>query len=75
MGLSRLVAQGGLSAEQMACIKDFISGGVVQPVPKEEPFDLKATQERITSYLQKQVDEVLMGTSIRRAGRLAQSFI
>jgi len=75
MGLSRLVAQGGLSAEQMARIKDFISGGVVQPEPKEEPFDLKATQERITCYLHKQVDEVLMGTSIRRAGRLAQSFI
>ena len=63
-----LVAQGGLSAEQMARIKDFISGGVVQPVPKVEPFDLKATQGRITSHLQKQVDEVLMGTSIRRAG-------
>jgi hypothetical protein len=63
-----LVAQGGLTAEQMARIKDFISGGAVQPVPKEEPFDLKATQERITSYLPKQIDEVLMGTSIRRTG-------
>ena len=61
-----LVAQGGLTAQQMARIKDFISGGVVQPVPKEEPFDLKVAQERITSYLQKQVDEVLMGTTIRR---------
>ncbi len=62
-----LVAQGGLSAEQMARIKDFISGGVVQPVPKEEPFDLKTSQERITGYLQKQVDEILRGTPIRRA--------
>jgi hypothetical protein len=61
-----LVAQGGLTAQQMARIKDFISGGVVQPVPKEEPFDLKEAQQRITSYLQKQVDEVLMGTTIRR---------
>lgn len=63
-----LVAQGGLSAEQVARIKDFISGGMVKPVPKEEPFDLKATQEKLTGYLQKQVDEVLMGTSIQRAG-------
>ena len=63
-----LVTQGGLPAEQMARIKDFISGGVAQPVPKEESFDLKATQERVASYLQKQADEVLMGTSIRRAG-------
>jgi uncharacterized hydrophobic protein (TIGR00271 family) len=61
-----LVAQGGLSAEQMARIKNFISGAVVQAPPKEEPFDLKATREKITSYLQKQVDEVLLGTSIRR---------
>jgi uncharacterized hydrophobic protein (TIGR00271 family) len=63
-----LVTQGGLSAEQMARIKDFISGAVVKPVAKEEPFDLKATHERITGYLQKQVDEALMGTSIRCTG-------
>jgi uncharacterized hydrophobic protein (TIGR00271 family) len=63
-----LVAQGGLTAEQMARIKDFISGAVVQPGPKQETFDLKATQEKITGYLQKQVDEVLMGTSLHGAG-------
>ena len=63
-----LVTQGGLSAEQMARIKDFISGGVVKPEPKDEPFDLKATHEKITGYLQKQVDEALMGTSIRCTG-------
>ena len=63
-----LVTQGGLSAEQMARIKDFISGGVVKPKPKDEPFDLKATHEKITGYLQKQVDEALMGTSIRCTG-------
>jgi uncharacterized hydrophobic protein (TIGR00271 family) len=65
-----LVTQGGLSAEQMARIKNFISGGVVKSEPKEEPFDLKATHERITGYLQKQVDEALMGTSIRCTGPL-----
>jgi len=63
-----LVAQGGLTAEQMARIKDFISGGVVQPGPKQETFDLKATQDKITGYLQKQVDEALMGTPIRCTG-------
>jgi len=63
-----LVTQGGLSAEQMARIKDFISGGVAQHETKEEPFDLKATHERIIDYLQKQVDEALMGTSIRCTG-------
>ena len=63
-----LVTQGGLSAEQMARIKDFISGGVVKPEAKEEPFDLKATHERITGYFQKQVDEALLGTSIRCMG-------
>ena len=65
-----LVAQGGLTAEQMARIKDFISGGVVQPGPKQETFDLKATQEKITGYLQKQFDEVLMGTSLHSTGSI-----
>jgi uncharacterized hydrophobic protein (TIGR00271 family) len=64
-----LVAQGGLSAEQMARIKDFISGAVTQPAPKkEEPFDLKAAEEKTLSFLQKQIDDVLQGTPIRGAG-------
>jgi len=63
-----LVAQGGLTAEQMARIKDFISGGVVETRPKQETFDLKATQEKITAYLQKQVAEALRGTPIRCMG-------
>ena len=63
-----LVTQGGLTVEQMARIKDFISGGVVQHEPKQEPFDFKATHERITDYLQKQLDGALMGTSIKCTG-------
>jgi hypothetical protein len=63
-----LVAQGGLSPEQISRLKDFISGGTVQPAPKEVPFDLKATQEKITGYLQKQVDEALLGTSLQSTG-------
>lgn len=63
-----LVTQGGLTAEQMARIKDFISGKDIQHEPKEEPFDFKATHERITDFLQKQVDEALMGTSIKCTG-------
>jgi uncharacterized hydrophobic protein (TIGR00271 family) len=65
-----LVAQGGLSAAQVARLRDFISGTVVQPPPKEVPFDLRGTSQKITTYLQKQVDEVLGGTSIRSAGPL-----
>jgi len=63
-----LVAQGGLSAEQMARIKDFISGAVVQAPPKEEPFNLKEAAEKTTGYLQKQVDDVLHGTPIQGKG-------
>lgn len=63
-----LVTQGGLSREQAARIKDFISGRVVQPEVKEVPFDFKKTQDDLLAHLQKQVDEVLAGTSIRRAG-------
>jgi uncharacterized hydrophobic protein (TIGR00271 family) len=63
-----LVAQGGLSPEQMARIKDFISGTVVQAPPKEEPFDLKAAAEKTASYLQKQVDDVIHGTPIQGKG-------
>ena len=34
-------------------------------MPKQETFDLKATHEKITGYLQKQVDEALTGTSMK----------
>jgi len=63
-----LVAQGGLSPEQISRRKDFISGEVLRPAPKQVLFDLKAAQESLTSYLAKQVDEALQGTSIRRTG-------
>jgi uncharacterized hydrophobic protein (TIGR00271 family) len=63
-----LVTQGGLSREQAARIKDFISGRVVQPEVKEVPFDFKKTQDELLAHLQKQVDDVLAGTSMRRAG-------
>ena len=60
-----LAAQGGLSAQQMERIKDFISGGEVKTVPKDEPFDLKTTHAKITGYLQQQVDAALTGTSMK----------
>jgi uncharacterized hydrophobic protein (TIGR00271 family) len=63
-----LVTQGGLTREQAARIRDFISGRVVQPEVKEVPFDFKRTQDELVAHLQKQVDEVLAGTPIRRAG-------
>jgi uncharacterized hydrophobic protein (TIGR00271 family) len=60
-----LAAQGGLSAQQMTRIQDFISGGKVKTVPKDEPFDLKTTHAKITGYLQQQVDAALTGTSMK----------
>jgi len=63
-----LVTQGGLSREQAARMKDFISGRVVQPEVKEVPFDFKKTQDDLLAYLQNQLDEVLAGTPIRRVG-------
>jgi uncharacterized hydrophobic protein (TIGR00271 family) len=65
-----LVTQGGLTREQAARIRDFISGRVLQPEVKEAPFDFKKTQDELLAHLQKQVDEVLAGTPIRRAGPL-----
>jgi uncharacterized membrane protein len=61
-----LVTQGGLSAQQVARLRDFISGRMAEPTPKEPPFDLKATEDRLTSHLQAQFDEVLAGTRIER---------
>jgi len=63
-----LVTQGGLTREQAARVRDFISGRVVQPEVKEVPFDFKKTQDELLAHLQKQVDEVLAGTLIRRSG-------
>lgn len=63
-----LLTQGGLTREQAARIKDFISGRVVQPEVKEVPFDFKKSQDELLAHLQKQVDEILAGTPVRRAG-------
>jgi len=65
-----LVAHGGLTAQQVARTGNVISGGVVRPVPgtEEAPFDFKSSQEKLLAQLQRQVDEVLAGTPIRRAG-------
>jgi uncharacterized hydrophobic protein (TIGR00271 family) len=65
-----LLTQGGLTREQAARIRDFISGRVVQPEVKEVPFDFKKTQDELLAHLQKQVDELLAGTPIRRIGPL-----
>jgi uncharacterized hydrophobic protein (TIGR00271 family) len=65
-----LVTQGGVTREQAARIRDFISGRAVQPEIKEVPFDFKKTQNELLAHLQKQLDEVLAGTPIRRAGPL-----
>jgi uncharacterized hydrophobic protein (TIGR00271 family) len=61
-----LVTQGGLSAQQVARLRDFISGRMVEPVQKEPPFDLRATEDRLAAHLQAQFDEVLAGTRVQR---------
>ncbi|MBI4165314.1 MAG: TIGR00341 family protein [Acidobacteria bacterium] len=65
-----LVTQGGLTAQQAARLRNFISGNVTQPAPVEPPFDLRATGDQILSHLQKNVDEVLVPTNplFRRIG-------
>jgi uncharacterized hydrophobic protein (TIGR00271 family) len=57
-----LVTQGGLTREQVERIRNFISGGVVQPAPKppEPTFDFKKSQEEILSHLQELVDQNLV---------------
>jgi uncharacterized hydrophobic protein (TIGR00271 family) len=61
-----LVTQGGLSPQQVARLRDFISGRMVEPAPKEPPFDLRAAEDRLTTHLQAQLDEVLAGTRVQR---------
>lgn len=63
-----LMAQGNLSADQAARLKNFISGGVVRPVQEEPPFDLKSAEEKILAYYQKTVNEVFIGTPIHFLG-------
>jgi uncharacterized hydrophobic protein (TIGR00271 family) len=63
-----LVTQGGLSPQAAARIRNFISGGVVQPVAKEEPFNFRAAEGKLVAEFAKQVDETLLGTEVGRAG-------
>jgi uncharacterized hydrophobic protein (TIGR00271 family) len=63
-----LVTQGGLSPQAAARIQNFISGGVVQPVAKEEPFNFQAAQGKLVAEFAKQVDETLLGTEVKRVG-------
>jgi uncharacterized hydrophobic protein (TIGR00271 family) len=69
-----LVTQGGLSPEQVARLRNFISGGVIQPVAGGEPatFDFKKSQDTLLAHLQKAVDEDLAvaGAPFRPVGSL-----
>jgi uncharacterized hydrophobic protein (TIGR00271 family) len=63
-----LVTQGGLSPQAAARLQNFISGGVVQPVAKEEPFNFQAARRKLVAAFAKQVDETLVGTQVGRMG-------
>ena len=55
-----LVAQGGLTAQQAARMRNFISGNVPQPAIEESSYDLRKSGDQILSHLQKNVEEVLV---------------
>jgi uncharacterized hydrophobic protein (TIGR00271 family) len=65
-----LMAQGNLSADQAARLKNFISGGVVRPVQEELPFDLKSAEGKILAHFHETVTEVFVGTPIHFMGSL-----
>jgi uncharacterized hydrophobic protein (TIGR00271 family) len=67
-----LVTQGGLSAEQAARIRNFISSGVIQPATPapEAAFDFKATQKNMLVRLERMMDELLASQPLQRAGPL-----
>lgn len=67
-----LVAHGGLSPQQISRIRNFITGGAMQPAaaPEETTLDTRAVQDRLLGHFQKQFDEVLAGSPIRRLGGL-----
>jgi uncharacterized hydrophobic protein (TIGR00271 family) len=67
-----LVAHGGLSPQQMARIRNFITGGIVQPAttPEDAPFDARAAQERLLGHFQKHLDDVLAGSPVKRLSGL-----
>jgi uncharacterized hydrophobic protein (TIGR00271 family) len=67
-----LVAHGGLSPQQISRIRNFITGGVVQPATpfEETAFDARAAQDRLLGHFQKQLDDVLAGSPVKRQGGL-----
>lgn len=71
-----MVTHGGLTQQQVARLRDFISGGVVQPAPEKPPYDFRASQEEILAHLQGLVDEVLVlaGAPFRPLGPLRAHF-
>jgi uncharacterized hydrophobic protein (TIGR00271 family) len=67
-----MVAQGGLTAQQVARMRNFISGNVVQPAAPEPAFDLRKSGDQILGHLQRNVDDVLIPTHLmfRRIGQV-----
>ena len=54
-----LVTQGGVTAQQVARMRNFISGNVSQPTIEEPPYDVHKSGDQLLSHLQKNVEEVL----------------
>lgn len=67
-----IITRGGFTPPNAVAPGSAISGGVVRPLPgiEEAPFHFESNQKSLLMHLQKQVDVVLAGTPICRAGAL-----
>ena len=65
-----LVTQGGVEPQQPAPRANALTGGVVRSVQAEAPFDFKESAGKMLADLQKQVNEMLAGTSLRPVGKV-----
>lgn len=63
-----LVTQGGIKPQQAATQGNALSGGVVRPVVQTPPFSFKESAGKMLSDLQKQLGELLAGTTVQPIG-------
>ena len=61
-----LVTQGGSTPLPAARAQNPISGGVVKTAEQNAPFDFKDSSRKILEFVQRDLDELLAGTSIQQ---------
>jgi uncharacterized hydrophobic protein (TIGR00271 family) len=57
-----LVTQGGLTPQQAARLRDFITGRMAQPPLEEPPYDFRRNGDQLLSHLQRITDELLVSS-------------